>query len=78
MGVVGHEGVGTDLDGEDAGELAEALQGPIAPVLAVGAGDRIPAAEPGAADAAGLDVDRPLEAGGDQQFARVYGCMSIV
>jgi hypothetical protein len=78
MGVVGHEGVGADLDGEDAGELAESLQGPVAPVLLVGAGDRIAAAEPGAAAAAGLDVDRPLEAGGDQPFAWEYGHMNII
>jgi hypothetical protein len=78
MGVVGHEGVSTDLDGEDAGGLAEVLQGPVAPVLVVGTGDRIPAAEPGAADAAELDVDRPLEAGGDKEFALAYGLMNNI
>jgi hypothetical protein len=70
--------VGANLDGEDAGELAESLQGPVAPVLVVGAGDRIAAAEPGAADAAGLDVDRPLEAGGDKEFALAYGLMNNI
>ena len=54
--VVGHDGVGLDVDGEDAGEEEEALLDPGAAVGEVEAGEGVGAAEHGAADASGAEV----------------------
>ena len=52
MVVIGHHGIGTDVDGKGIGQLMQAFCNPALAVLIVLAGEGVFATEEGAADAA--------------------------
>jgi hypothetical protein len=59
MQVVGHDGVGMDLDREDLGELAEPLTDPLPSMLEIFPGVAVIPAEEGAPYATGDTVENP-------------------
>ena len=56
MVVIGHHRIGADIDGEDIGQLAQALGDPAFSVFVVLAGERVIATQEGSADTAGYRV----------------------
>jgi hypothetical protein len=65
--MVAHDGIAADFDGEDGGELFEAVANPGLAVFVVAPGDRVDAAEEGPADTPGDAVIDPDSVGGNDR-----------